>query len=587
MDKGKIGLEVYSTYFKKYYFIYKKEVLTLLLIVLGTILLQLWTPQLLKNFIDSAKSEASLYSLTKLAILFIVTSLIIQVLAIISTFIGESLGWKATNELRADIIKHCLLLDISFHKKNKSSELVERVDGDTTQLSNFFSQFIVSMIGNFLLIIGILIVMYNEDPLIGASLTIFLILSTLSILKIRNFAVPFWIKVREVRTEFFGSTAELLEGVEVLKANDSTNYALQTYSHKFKKWLPIRLKAQLGSITLWMSILFIFTLGNAIAFAICSYLWSKGSISLGTVYMIFFYTELLRQPIEQIRVQITNLQSADASLKRINELFDIKNDIIIKPKDSIEEDLPEVVFKNVYFKYENNKVILRNIDFQLAKGNTLAIIGESGSGKTTISKLIMRLYEPYQGEIFLRGKNISSYDLTDLRRNISFVSQDVELFNTTVRNNITLFNSKITDETVLNLINSFGMKDHYDNLSNGLDTIIKEKGKNLSAGEAQMLIMCRALLKESEIFILDEASSRLDSLTDKIIQGKFAKYLKGKTVITITHRLQTIKDADYIMILSHGNIKEFGSREKLLKDSHSMYYEIVNTKRLGVTNNGG
>ncbi|MCM3393133.1 ABC transporter ATP-binding protein [Cytobacillus oceanisediminis] len=560
----------YRNFLKKYYFVQLKSVSLLFFLVAILLILQLWTPQLLKDFIDSIKAMDDKSPLIKIGMIYVGASIGIQLISIGSTFLGEKIGWSATNNLRRDLIKHCISLDIEFHKQIKPGELVERIDGDTNQLANFFSQFIVSTVNNILLIIGILIMLFIEGWLIGSCLTIFVIISFFIISKIRNFAVPFWVKVREIRTEYFGKVTEFLEGIEALKANRVTQYAIDKTNNVIKKWLPIRLKAQLASITLWMSIVFIFALGNAIALLVSTYLWSLDQITIGTIYMIFFYTELLRQPIEQIRLQIDNLQSADASIKRINELLNYSSSIK-KEKGDISLNSPNkgIKFDGVYFKY-NSKIkanVLHDINFEVNTGETLAIIGDSGSGKTTITKLLFRFYDPLKGNIYLDGQNIRSLALSDLRKRIAWVSQDIELLNTTVRNNITLFNKGINDEEIIEIIKDLGMHSYLEALPNGLDTVVQENGKNLSVGETQFLTWCRAILKKADIIILDEASSKMDLITESVLMERLKKYLQTKTVIIIAHRLQNIVNADHIILLNRGKIEQHLDKEIFIKNS--------------------
>src|SRR5262245_19417587 len=293
-----------------------------LAVLLGSsIALQLVNPQILRGFIDSAVAGGAPEALTMSALLFIGVALLNQALSIGATYLGESVSWTATNGLRADLAAHCLRLDLSFHKARTPGELIERVDGDVNALANFFSQFFIHMLGNLALMIGVLALLFREDWRVGLGMTLFAFGALIVLIRIRSFAVPYWAQVRETSATFFGFLGEQLVGTEDVRSSGATGYVMRRFYTFLRGWLPLQRKAGLAGYSMWATTLGIFAVGNALAFGIGGYLWASGELTIGTVYLIFYYTELLRQPIEQLRTQLQELQKADASIARVTELF--------------------------------------------------------------------------------------------------------------------------------------------------------------------------------------------------------------------------------------------------------------------------
>ncbi|MEX2104036.1 MAG: ABC transporter ATP-binding protein, partial [Bacilli bacterium] len=300
-----------------------------------------------------------------------------------------------------------------------------------------------------------------------------------------------------------------------------------------------------------------------------------GAITIGTIYMVFFYTELLNRPLEQIRTQIEDLQRADASIMRISELFRIDSKIV----DGTREDLPShalsVRFKDVSFSYEQDDRVLHSIQLELRENNVLGLLGRTGSGKTTLARLLLRFYDATAGEIELGNVPIKDLSLSTLRKRVGIVTQDIQLFQASVRDNLTLYDTTISDEHISDVLRELGLGKWYNDLPFGLDTEMAVGGGGLSAGESQLLAFARVFLKDPGLVILDEASSRLDPATESLIELAVSRLLKGRTAIIIAHRLATISRVDEILILDKGTIVEHGDREQLERDSNSRFYKLL------------
>ena len=345
-------------------------------------------------------------------------------------------------------------------------------------------------------------------------------------------------------------------------------------------------------------------MGTAVAFALGTYLFQGEIVSIGTVFLIYNYTTMLGRPMDNITHQVEQLQRAGAGISRIQELFRITSKVnhfrgekVEKQEHSnflhineFDKNLPlGLTFNAITFGYDdsisvetqrdtNNSAdspVLKDITFSLRPGRALGLIGKTGSGKTTLSRLIFRFYDPQQGSImmgpFIKGEmvDIRRIPLKALRNKIGLVTQNIQLFNASVRDNLTFFDDSIEDSTIINVIDTLGLISWYNSLPDGLNTILESGGTGLSAGEAQLLAFTRIFLANPSIVVLDEASSRLDPATETLIENAVDRLIHGRTAIIIAHHLETLQKTDEIMILEDGSILEYGDRICLMNDPNS------------------
>ena len=537
------------------------------LTLLVSITLQVINPQIIGYFIDAATSGATQPKLVEAAIAFMAIALLIQALSMITTYLSETIAWSATNALRIDLARHCLQLDLAFHKAHTPGELLERIDGDVNALSRFFSQMAIYILGNILLLGGILIILWFKNPLAGFSLTLFTF-TALSILQtLHRFAILPWAKYRQSKAEFYGFLGEVLVGREDLCANGAVGYVMNRFYRTLRRWLPLYQQARFASTVLWASSVGLFTVGNAIALAVSAYLWDQNRITIGTAYLIFHYTNLLKAPIERIREELEGLQQAAASIHRIQDLLQATTLPPITSLQSLPSGALEVVFDRVWFRYSpepsTSQWTLQDLSFHLPAGQVLGLIGHTGSGKTTIAALLLQLYRHQRGEIRLGNLSMSDLSLAELRQRVGLVTQDVQLFQASIRDNLTFFDLKIPDADIMTALAYLGLMDWLRTQPAGLDTFLGANGDGLSAGQAQLLAFARIFLKDPGLVILDEASSRLDPDTERWTERATARLLEGRTGIIITHRLQTLQQADQILVLKEGKVLEYGDRQLL------------------------
>jgi ATP-binding cassette subfamily B protein len=477
--------------------------------------------------------------------------------------------------------------------------MIERIDGDVNALSNFFSQFILQVVANVIMIFGVLIVLLREDWRVSLALGFFVGLTLIILLRMVNIAVPSWEKERQASADMYGFIEERLNGTEDIRSNDGVPYVLQRFYRLTRNLMHITIAASFRWAVVMNTTWVLFALGNALALLVSAYLHRSGVISIGSVYMIIYYTNMISWPLERITQQFQDLQKAGASLVRIMSIQNLhgkiagEGDFDTPAATSLTPGPLAVHFKQVSFSYDDAQtatlpepitqaepeqdLVLDGIEFQLAPGRVLGLLGRTGSGKTTLTRLLFRLYDPTQGEILLGGEAVRSLSIQELRGRVGMVTQNIQLFHATVRENLTFFDPSIPDQAVLQALRDLGLWNWYDSLPHGLDTELESGGGGLSAGEAQLLAFTRIFLRDPGLVILDEATSRLDPATEHLIEQAVDKLLQNRTAIIVAHRLSTVERADDILILEDGKVFEYGQRQTLASDPSTRFYHLLQT----------
>ncbi|HEU5229819.1 MAG TPA: ABC transporter ATP-binding protein [Ktedonobacteraceae bacterium] len=547
----------------------------LAVILCSTIGVQVATPLVTSYFIDRATSGGALSDLTVLAGFAIVLALIGQGLSVAETYVAEQVSWTATNALRTDLLAHLLRLDATFHTAHTPGELIERVDGDVATLARFFSRFVVYVLGNGLLLLGVLGLLYHVDWRVGLAMSGFVMLALIAMLRIRAVATPAWEADRQANADFYSFLGEYLTGLQDIRSSGAGAFVLRRCAEVMRSWLAVTRKAQMWGYSLGASSLGLFALGTAVAFALSAMLFKDGTLTIGTVYLIFQCTEMLRQPTEQIRNEVQDLQQADASIARIEALLSTVPRVVDGEGTGLPAGPLSVQFDNVSFGYADDVPVLHDLSLSLAPGRVLGVVGRTGSGKTTLTRLLLRFYDPQFGVVYLGGVDLRTVRLAAVRTRIGLVTQEVHLFHASVRDNLTLFDDSKTDEQIRAVLDTVGLADWLGELPRGLDTQLGPGGVELSAGQAQVLACARILLCDPDLVILDEPSSRLDPATDWMVHAALGRLLEGRTGIIVAHRLATLAYADDILILENGQVREHGPRLALIADPASRFAELL------------
>ncbi len=550
----------------------------------GGILLQLIVPQFTRVMIDTATGapdaplddDGSL--LVIMAVAFIGLTLFQQVVSVLATYVGEQVGWTATNQLRSDLFDHALHLDMNFHGGMPPGTLIERIDSDVSQLADFFSQFFIRIIGSLVLTIGILAALFLEDWRIGAVFTLYTVFSFLMLYRFRNIAISPQKAYQEAVAQLSGFFADQLSGIEDLRANGATGYAIHglLYLQGIIRQQMMRFaqsQALLGAV-----IGLIVTLGYVVAFLSGYFLYTNALITVGVVYLIMNYMVLLNRPLNELSQRVENLQTIGASVERVHELFAAQSQTP-EPESEQTQAIPPgslgVGFSHVNFNYRADTPTLQDVTFRLAAGKKLGLVGRTGSGKTTIARLILRLYLPQAGQITLNGIDLKHVTSEEARQRIATVTQDVQLFDGSIRDNLTFFRDEIEDARILEALERLELGNWLRRMPDGLNTRLEAGGRSLSAGEGQLLACARAFLRQPDLVILDEASSRLDPATEAQVSRALDHLLTPCTGVIIAHRLATLRRVDQVLILDSGEVVEFGERKVLEQDPTSRYFHLL------------
>ena len=574
------------------------QTLLLLFVLCANLLLQLINPLIMRRLLDSALAGGSVDLLTRLALLFIAIAVIQQMAAVGSTVLAENVGWRATNALRRDLARHCLRLDLSFHQQHTPGEMIERIDGDINAMARFFSQFVVQILGNVLLLIGVMVVLCREDLRVGAAIGLFIVITLIVLLRLRNLAVPFWQRSREASARFFGFVEERLAGTEDIRASNARVFTLHRFHQLLRTFWQTTVRAELLGFSMINVAWLLFSVGNAVAFVVGASLFLSGDLTIGTVYLIFHYTNLISQPIQRIAQEFEQFQRAGAGVARAQELFETESRLAEAPAAAVgaassaggDRAGPTgplaVEFRRVRFAYptdtppeekssENERFALDDFHLQLEPNQVLGLLGRTGSGKTSLARLLLRLYDVDSGCVLVAGRDVRLWPLRTLRSQVGVVTQDVQLFQASIRDNLTFFDRSVPDVRIKKAIDELGLAPWYASLGESLDAPLQVGSGGLSAGEAQLLAFTRIFLRDPGVVVLDEASSRLDPATDAYLESAVDRLLTNRTGILIAHRLSTVQRADRILILENGRIREQGDRGVLGSDPSSRYHHLL------------
>lgn len=557
----------------------RNRVLALAGVLLVAMLLPLAGPAIIGRIVDGAIEGRPLGDLTTLAVAYLAVALVAEGLQLGLTWASVRLAWRSGNRLREVLAGHALRHDLAWHGRYSPGALITRIDGDVEALTTFFSNVVVKVLGNAVLVAGIVVVSTFIDWRVGLVVGVAAAATLAVTLRLHDAAVPAHEHERAVAAEIYGDIEERLGGIEDLRANGAGGYGVhRLLGSSARAWRAMR-RAFFRAEGAYAAVATTFALGTAAMLAAAVALHRADVISLGAVLALFRYSQMAREPLERLAEQLPELHKALAGASRAAALLADQPQLTDPdPADALplhDGPLP-VRLERVSLAYDRDRPALHGIDLELAAGTTLGLVGRTGSGKTSIGRLLLRLWDPTEGRVLLGGVDLRQVPAAELRRRTAIVTQDVELLRASVRENLTLLGAvEADDDRLADVVQDVGLGPWLDGLPRGLDTIVDPHGgAGLSAGEAQLLAFARALLREPGLVVLDEASSRLDPRSEAQLAAVTDRLLAGRTGIVIAHRLETLDRVDRIAVVEHGRIVETGERAALTADPTSRYARL-------------
>lgn len=557
---------------------YKAKSMIVILLMILVMLCNVVNPYLLQQAIDVHVVNKDINGILLIGGLL----LIINIFAWIASKIRWTMISKITNNIlvniRHELYEHIQKLSFDFFDNRPIGKILARVVGDVNALKNLFNQSIQTLIPELLSLICVAIAMFILNIKLAMACIILLPFLTIAMFYIEIHSRKRWEVFRNKRSNLNGFTHEDFSGIKVVQA-----FANEKNTEKnFRKMVKGQKEAFLNAVRLndcfWPLVELSWGIGTLIVFAVGYRLILSGEIQVGKLIAFSMYTGMFWRPIMNLssfyNTLITNFAAADRIFDILDQEPDIEN-IGKAPKMNRIEG--KVEFRNIDFSYNVGGKVLNNINFKVNPGDKIALVGATGSGKTTIISLLSRFYDPTDGEILVDGKNIKYVDLYSYRSQMGIMLQDTFLFSSTIMENIRYGRLDATDEEVINAAKAVNAHEFIMKLENGYDTEVNERGSRLSLGQRQLVSFARALLANPRILILDEATSNIDTQTEMLVQKGIEKLIKGRTSFVIAHRLSTIRDCDKILVISDGEIIEAGTHDELLRNK-GMYYDLYSAQ---------
>jgi ABC-type multidrug transport system fused ATPase/permease subunit len=559
--------------------------------VLAATVLPLLAPQLTRRFVDGAIAGDRIAALTLIALGYLGLAVSGQAARMLTAWLASRLAWDGTNRLRERLAEHALGLDLDYHGQHTPGEMIERVDGDVVALAEFVASFLLDVVASLLLLLGVLLVVFTVDVRIGAALAGYCAVVGSAMVRAQRLAVPAATRVRERYAALFGTLEERLAGAEDIRANGAGHHVVNRLHQASAALYRSDLRAERIGGGLFAGTTVAFAAGTAIVLGLAAWIQQAGALTVGTAVLLFQYTQMIRAPFERLIDQLQQYQRALAAVARVGEL-------LARPRSLAEptraRPLPatgplSLELSGVGFAYPDDEApVLSGVDLHLPAGQTLGLVGRTGSGKTTIARLVLRLYDPTEGVVRVGGVDLRRTDRSERRRRIGAVTQDVQLFAASVRDNLTLFRPELAgDDRLRAVLAEVGLGGWLAGLPDGLDTPLGGQGTGagagagVSAGEAQLLAFARAFLTDPGLVVLDEASSRLDPATEQRIEAAIDRLLTNRTAVLIAHRLSSLSRVDQIAVVADGRVVEYGPRAELATDPDSRFARLLAAAGVG------
>lgn len=545
--------------------------LTVLLV--GGAALPLAGPLLVRLIIDRAGTgTATSADIAVPAAGFLAIAVLTQISQVIVAAFATTTAWRTANRLRISLSRHVLSLDHDFHRSHTPGELIQRVDGDVTSVSDFLSRVLLKAGGALLLLAGMTGVLFVLDWRLGVGFVLFLVLLAILIAILRNRAVNEAVEEMSASASLYGGIEERLTASEDLRSNGAGEYASWMFIEDSRVAYESQVKLEKAFIKLWWVLSGTIAAGLVAALVASTFLLERQAMTLGTTFLLLQYSLVLRRPMEEIVDQLDVVQKANGAMVRVAELMAISPQIRDDGTRRPDPGPLSVGFEAVSFDYGDAEPVLRDVSLEIGAARSVGIVGRTGSGKTTLSRLVLRLVEPSVGVVRLGNIALSDIPLVELRSRVAMIPQEVQILKGSVRDNVTLFDHSIPDADVESALTQVGLESLVEV---GIHSEIGGQGVGLSAGESQLLALARVWLRDPDLVVLDEATSRVDPETELRLERAIGELLQGRTALVIAHRLSTLRAVDEILVVEDGRIIEHGDRAELEQAGDSEYRRLL------------
>ncbi len=559
----------------KYLKPYKLKVTLVISLLIFVMVTGVLNPYLLQISIDSYIKNSNFNGLFLLAAVMLLYNFAAMIASVIRTNVMASITNTILVEIRQELYKHIQKLTFSFFDNRPVGKILARVIGDVNSLQELFNNSITSLIPDVLNLIAVAAVMFLMNFRLALASIVLLPLIMISIFLIEGFSRKRWQVYRQKRSNLNGYTHESFSGMKIIQSFAAESNKTASFKELTDKMMDSFMAAVRLNDLFWPIVELSWGIGTLVVYWYSTILIREnGSLTIGTLLAFTWYVGMFWRPIINLTQFYNTLVTNFAAAERIFEILDIEPDI--KDCENVTQ-MPvikgHVEFKNVSFGYEDGTVVLDNINLKVQPGEKIALVGPTGAGKTTVVNLVSRFYDTDKGEVLIDGKNVRDVELESLRSQMGVMLQDTFLFATTIKENIRYGRLDATDEEVTEAAKAVNAHEFILKLEKGYDTEVNERGSRLSVGQRQLISFARALLANPRILILDEATSNIDTFTEKLVQKGIEKLLHGRTSFVIAHRLSTIRDCDRIMVIDCGKITETGTHEELVR-MKGLYYDL-------------
>lgn len=529
-------------------------------------------PIIVRRIIDLADAGATAAQITRLGVLFLVIALVAQALGIVVAWYATTIAWRTTNDLRMRMTRHVLGLDHEFHRSHTPGELIQRVDGDVTAVSDFLGRVISRAVGAVMLVFAMVVALAFVDLRLALGAAVYIALAGALVARSRHRAVRESSDEMGSYANLYGGIEERLTAAEDLRANGAGQHVMWRFVNDSARVLRSSVKRESAFLKMWWIVEGLVACGSIISLLASALLISANVITLGTGFLLFQYVQLLSRPLEDMVQHLEIVQKANGAMSRVVALLNIQSEILDLGTTSPSAGPMSIEFEHVGFDYGDDETVLNDVNLTIQAGRSVGIIGRSGSGKTTMSRLVLRLVETTKGAVFLGSVPIADIPLVQLRKRVALVPQEVELFSGSVRDNVTLFDDTVPTAAVEQALRHVGLN-HL--LEGGIDRDLGSTDAGLSAGEAQLLALARVWLRQPDVMVLDEATARVDPQTEQMLEAAITALMHGRTTLIIAHRLSTLKHVDDVLVVESGKVVEFGPRDALEVDATSHFHRLL------------